>query len=275
MKDKTTRQGQVVAAAILLALGVSPAVAQQTGSPDEGQWTEQQQQTEQRGAERDWQTDQDRAQRDWETEQRQAEGDWQADQPEFETDRPDEDEFAVEPRDEPRFADDEPRDIAETARADLEQLAREHGKLSKFVEAVKAAGMEDSLTDGTAYTIFAPTDDAFDQMDAEVTFESENWEEVAELLRGHIVADDVDSDMLRRLPQAMTIDGGMVEISERDGDLHVQDALVEEDVIQIGSVRIYPIDSVLQRGPGAARPAQDQPEETDTDADDFGGLEDG
>src|SRR5690606_13884999 len=46
----------------------------------------------------------------------------------------------------------------------LDQITQQHDDLSTFVEAVKAAGMEESLTGGTEYTVFAPTNDAWEQM---------------------------------------------------------------------------------------------------------------
>lgn len=131
--------------------------------------------------------------------------------------------------------------------ADLDRLAEEHQDLSTFFDAVEAAGMGDALTDGTSYTLFVPTDDAFEQSgaDLEQLMQPENRDQLVSLLRAHIVADDVDSEMARSLQQAQTIDGGTINISESDGELMVGDATVEQPDIQQGSIRIHAIDQVL------------------------------
>src|SRR5690606_1720214 len=131
----------------------------------------------------------------------------------------------------------------------LDQIAQEHDDLSTFVEAVKAAGMEDALTGSTEYTVFAPTNDAWEQMSGlskDELMQPENREQLISLLRAHIVADDVDEEMASSLPAAQTIDGGTVELSASGDTIQVGDAEVVQSGIQQGSLRIYAIDSVLE-----------------------------
>src|SRR5690606_7238811 len=145
----------------------------------------------------------------------------------------------------------------------LDQIAQEHEDLSTFVEAVKAAGMEESLTGGTEYTVFAPTNDAWEQMSGLSTEElmrPENREQLVSLLRAHIVADDVDETMARSLPQAQTIDGGTVDLSSDGDELRVGDATVVESGIQQGSLRVYAIDQVLEPTALARADTSDQTE---------------
>src|SRR5690606_9899464 len=132
---------------------------------------------------------------------------------------------------------------------ELDQIAEEHDDLSSFVEAVKAAGMEASLTEGTEYTVFAPTNDALEEMSGqslEELMSPENREQLISLLRAHIVADDVDENMARTLTQAQTIDGGAVDISASGDEIQVGDATVVQSGIQEGSLRVYAIDQVLE-----------------------------
>jgi len=132
----------------------------------------------------------------------------------------------------------------------LDQIAQQNDNLSTFIEAVKAAGMEESLTGGTPYTVFAPTNDAWEQMSGGLSMEElmqpENREQLVSLLRAHIVADDVDENLARSLQQAQTIDGGTVELSATDGEMKVGDATIVESGIQEGSLRVYAIDQVLE-----------------------------
>lgn len=130
----------------------------------------------------------------------------------------------------------------------LDQISEQHQDLSTFIEAVKAAGMEDSLTGSTEYTVFAPTNDAWEQMSGmskDELMQEENREQLISLLRAHIVADDVDEEMARSLQQAQTIDGGAVDLSATGEEIQVGDARVVESGIQEGNLRVYAIDQVL------------------------------
>lgn len=151
----------------------------------------------------------------------------------------------------------------------LEEVTQQHDGLGKFVEAVKAAGMEDSLLQGT-YTVFAPTDEAIEQLGDDEFISSENWEQVAELLRAHIVADDLDREKAGNTPRVMTLDGGMINLDERDGQLTVDGATVEDRDIQVAGLRIFPIDQVLSGAdPAPSRPDSDRAEHTQDDEDRF------
>src|SRR5690606_39593512 len=78
-----------------------------------------------------------------------------------------------------------------------------------------------------SYTVFAPTNDAWEQMSGlskDELMQPENREQLISLLRAHIVADDVDEQMARSLQQAQTIDGGRSE--EHTSELQSRENLV-------------------------------------------------
>jgi uncharacterized surface protein with fasciclin (FAS1) repeats len=132
----------------------------------------------------------------------------------------------------------------------LDQLTAEHDNLSTFVRALETAGLAEELTGGTQYTVFAPTDEAFSSLgrSVEELLAPENREQLVSILQAHIVADDVDPEMARRINEALTLDGSTVTLEEQDGTLMVGDASVVEEDIQQGNLRIYAIDGVLDRG---------------------------
>lgn len=173
-------------------------------------------------------------------------------------------------QDRPGAASEQQDDEPQTAAADtersgmgqtLDQIGEEHDDLSTFVEAVKAAGLEDALTGDTDYTVFAPTNDAFEQMSGMSTDEllqPENQDQLVSLLRAHIIADDVDEDMARSLGQAQTIDGGTVNLSAEQDQIRIGEASVVESGIQSGNLRLYAIDGVLSPTQVAAAEDTDQ-----------------
>jgi uncharacterized surface protein with fasciclin (FAS1) repeats len=156
----------------------------------------------------------------------------------------------------------------------LDQLAEQHDNLSTFIKAVQEAGMAEALVGTTEYTIFAPTDEAFEQHDrsADELLRPENREELISLLRAHIVADDVDPQMARSIGQARTIDGGTVDLradEEQEDRFQVGDASVVESDIQQNNLRIYAIDQVLRPSGelAAFEPAATDRDDADTQRD--------
>ncbi len=222
---------KMVAAAVMLALGSSaPALAQQQQDPQaQGEWPQQEQQ---RGTtERDGQQERDNA-------------------------------SAADARSDSR--DYTAATNAERGDGSLDELAEQHDGLGKFVDAVKTAGMEDSLMRGT-YTVFAPTDEAIEEAGGDELLDGENIEEMKELLRAHIVADDVDREMAGRISQAMTLDGGVVELEERDGKLTVDGANIEDADIQLAGLRVFAIDKVLSVSDDAQR-SQDRDDDDEDES---------
>lgn len=135
----------------------------------------------------------------------------------------------------------------------VQALVEQESSLETFSKALQESGIADGLAKGQKYTVFAPTNEAFESSDrsAEELLKPENRTELVELLRAHIVADDVDMDMARQISEARTIDGGTVKLSMEDDTLQVGDASVVQSSVQEGMLRVYPIDALLEPQPGA------------------------
>src|SRR5690606_2065956 len=113
----------------------------------------------------------------------------------------------------------------------LDELTAEHESLTTFVEAVRAAGLAESLTGETDYTVFAPTNAAFaaaSERPVEELLQPENREELVRLLRAHIIADDLNRDEAQSIAAARTIDGGTVDVAVEGDRFIVADARVAE-----------------------------------------------
>jgi uncharacterized surface protein with fasciclin (FAS1) repeats len=211
MRKSVTGRLTAIAAAVGLALGSGAAFAQFDDPPPAGDRPQAQQ------PERDRPIDADQQQRSSELGERA--------------------------REEERLSAD--RDFSAQT-GDIDRVARENPDLSTFVEAVKAAGMEGSLTGGTKYTVFAPTNQAFEAENINELLEADNRQELIDLLRAHIVADDVDHEMARNLDAALTIDGGTVQISTDEDRFMVGNAtVIDGSDIELGSLRVYAVDAVL------------------------------
>jgi uncharacterized surface protein with fasciclin (FAS1) repeats len=135
--------------------------------------------------------------------------------------------------------------------ADFDDLAHVHAELSSFAAAVKTAGLENSLTNGKDYTVFAPTNEALEEKpgkDLDALLEPENREELVSFLRAHIVADEIDLQSPRHADEAKTIDGEAIDIEHDDGVVKIGGArVVNASGIAMGNLKIYAIDDVLAR----------------------------
>ena len=152
----------------------------------------------------------------------------------------------------------------------FDKLSAEHEDLATFSKAVKTAGLADSLTAGTEYTVFAPTDEAWEEKsgkNADELMQPQNREELVSLLRAHIVADDVDQQMASTIGKAKTIDGGEVDIQAENGELMVGNAkAVDAEGIEMDNLRIYAIDGVLAANASAATAFDDTSLDSSRDA---------
>jgi uncharacterized surface protein with fasciclin (FAS1) repeats len=152
----------------------------------------------------------------------------------------------------------------------FDKLSAEHGNLATFSKAVKTAGLADALTGSTQYTVFAPTDEAWEAKsgkNADELMEPANREELVSLLRAHIVADDVDQELASAIDKAKTIDGGEVGIQAENGELMVGDAkAVDAEGIEMDNLRIYPIDGVLAANASASSAFDDTSRDSSRDA---------
>jgi uncharacterized surface protein with fasciclin (FAS1) repeats len=98
---------------------------------------------------------------------------------------------------------------------------------ARFVNALKAAGLDETLGGAQPYTVFAPTDAAFGKLQeggADALLAPENKARLVSILTGHIVPGAVTADDLRKAvdrgdgkAQIATVGGGTLTFT-RDGD---------------------------------------------------------
>jgi len=121
---------------------------------------------------------------------------------------------------------------AAASAADLLEEVKDSDQLSTFAKAIEAAELEDTLEGDGPYTIFAPTDDAFDKLPdgvVDALMESDNQDQLEKLLKAHIVegeeyaASDIKDE-----------DESKVEVEPMEGDELTIDASGDEVRVQLG-----------------------------------------
>jgi uncharacterized surface protein with fasciclin (FAS1) repeats len=118
---------------------------------------------------------------------------------------------------------------------------------STLVAAVTAAGLVETLSGEGPFTLFAPTNEAFAALPAEVTdplLLPENVDQLVNILKYHLVAGSVLSSSLES-GDVQTLSGDSVTIEVSDSGVTVNDATVTTaDVIASNGV-VHVIDKVL------------------------------
>lgn len=135
---------------------------------------------------------------------------------------------------------------------DIVDVAANNDQFSTLVAAVDAADLTETLRGDGPYTVFAPTNAAFDKLpDGTVAdlLDPGNRDQLAQILTYHVVPGNVTSDQLigERMDVA-TVQGQTVSVDgrvEELGTVKVNDANVTMPDIMASNGVIHAIDTVL------------------------------
>lgn len=131
----------------------------------------------------------------------------------------------------------------------ITDIAAANPDFSTLVAALQATGLDAALSGPGPYTVFAPTNAAFDAL-PEGTLEEllANPDDLANILTYHVVDGTVTSDQVVSLESAPTLQGSMLDISVQGEDVYVNDAMVTAVDIEANNGVIHVIDTVLIPG---------------------------
>ncbi|MEH6356935.1 MAG: fasciclin domain-containing protein [Marinobacter sp.] len=135
--------------------------------------------------------------------------------------------------------------------------------LTTLVAAVKAAGLAETLSGEGPFTVFAPTNAAFEKLPAgtvEELLKPANKEKLQSILTYHVVPAKASSMAAIKMVEddggmhpAPTVQGGPLMLTTKDGKLMIEDSqgnvatVIQADVMQSNGV-VHVIDTVLIPG---------------------------
>jgi uncharacterized surface protein with fasciclin (FAS1) repeats len=133
--------------------------------------------------------------------------------------------------------------------ADIVETAQSAGSFNTLVAAVQAAGLVETLKGEGPFTVFAPTDAAFEKLPAgtvEDLLKPENREQLQKVLTYHVVPGRImSSDLKGKTTAAATVEGSEVEIDASGNAVMVDEATVSQADIAASNGVIHVIDSVI------------------------------
>ena len=135
-------------------------------------------------------------------------------------------------------------------------LVSKEPRFSKFNEAIATAGLTERFSGN--FTVFAPTDEAFNKLPQDkVTglFKPENRDYLKNLLLLHVVPGTLSVDDLKRRDALKTEAGRniKVDVSQDSKQITIENAKVTEPRKQAENWCLYAVDALLQPAASAAR----------------------
>lgn len=144
-------------------------------------------------------------------------------------------------------------DVVEQPSQDVVDAAIATDSLSTLVTAVQAAGLVDTLKGEGPFTVFAPTNAAFEKL-PEGTLDNlllpENREQLASLLQYHVVSGKVMSSDLSDGQVVTTLNGATLTVEIENGMVYLVDAMggranVATPDVEVSNGVVHIIDTVV------------------------------
>jgi len=126
-------------------------------------------------------------------------------------------------------------------------VAATAGSFTLLLEAATAAGLADLLNGDGPFTVFAPTDDAFQEYVEDEGDIMEDMDKLRALLKNHVVSGKALSTDLSNGQTIKTAEGGVLTVSiSSDGEVKINNANVVQADVEATNGVIHVIDSVLE-----------------------------
>ena len=130
---------------------------------------------------------------------------------------------------------------------DIVAVAAGAGSFNTLVAAIKAAGLVETLQGKGPFTVFAPTDEAFEKLPkgtVESLLKPENKDKLVAILTYHVVPGKVMAADVTTM-KAKTVNGQSLDINVAGGSVTINSATVVKTDIAASNGVIHVIDSVV------------------------------
>lgn len=122
------------------------------------------------------------------------------------------------------------------------------GKFKTLLAAAKAAGLAETLGGEGPFTVFAPTDEAFNKLPEGTVaslLKAENKQKLVDILKYHVVSGRVYSEDAVAAKSAKTLEGSPIGVSVTDNGAMINDAKLLATDVDASNGVIHIIDTVL------------------------------
>jgi uncharacterized surface protein with fasciclin (FAS1) repeats len=131
---------------------------------------------------------------------------------------------------------------------DVVKVAGDSKDHTTLVAAVKQAELVDVLSNAGPFTVFAPTNEAFNKLPkgtVDDLMKPENKEKLQDILQYHVYVGNLKTDMMSDGQTFNQVNSGNITISKKDGKVVVNNSANIVATIQASNGIIHVIDAVL------------------------------
>ncbi len=132
--------------------------------------------------------------------------------------------------------------------SNITQLVNVDKNMTTLKKGISESGLSKTLSEAGPYTIFAPSDKAFDKLDKNVVedlLKPENKAHLIEVLNVHVVAGKVRLKDLKDGEKLKTVNGKELNIKVQEGVVTVDGAAIQGNEIQASNGSLYSLDTVM------------------------------
>ena len=145
--------------------------------------------------------------------------------------------------------EDKSKSAGMSGEKDIVATAKAAGQFNTLAAALQQAGLVQTLQGEGPYTVFAPTDQAFQSLPSgtvQTLMRPESKEQLKQILLYHVVSGEVMASDVMDMDEAETVQGEPVRISTMDGKVMLNDTTeVTKTDIKASNGVIHVIDGVL------------------------------
>jgi uncharacterized surface protein with fasciclin (FAS1) repeats len=136
----------------------------------------------------------------------------------------------------------------DVSQKNIVQVAISSKDHTTLVKAVQAAGLVDVLSNTGPFTVFAPTNAAFDKLPAgtvEGLLKADKKDDLTDILQYHVTVGVYNADQLQDGQILGQVNGGNIKISKKDGKIMINGTATVVASIPTSNGIIHVIDGVL------------------------------
>jgi uncharacterized surface protein with fasciclin (FAS1) repeats len=136
----------------------------------------------------------------------------------------------------------------DVSQKDIVKIAVGSPAHTTLVAAVKAAELVDVLSNAGPFTVFAPTNEAFDKLPkgtVEDLLKPENKDKLADILQYHVLIGGYPVERFSDGSTLGTASGGSVRISVKDGKVIINDSATVVGTVVASNGLVHVVDGVL------------------------------
>ncbi|HEY4966054.1 MAG TPA: fasciclin domain-containing protein [Puia sp.] len=132
--------------------------------------------------------------------------------------------------------------------SNIAQLVNVEKNMTTLKKTVLASGLDQVLSGKGPFTVFAPTDTAFEKLDKSVManlLKPENKTKLIDLINHHVVAGKVNFIDLKDGEKLKTVNGKSLVVRVKDGNTSIDGAKIQGHDVQATNGVIHSLDTVM------------------------------